>query len=178
MPRRPDLIWAMFVAGLIFLGVSLSHRGWCRDNTGAPPPNEKHGRAVAVVIAPQPLLLAAHQVTPGPSPWPEGSAAAGSICNSQRFRWLTGGFLGSLLCYYAYGYPLGQVWQEGLWPPGLLDLLVLAAFVYLVYQLYLRFKGGDQAATAEARPSFMRPDSGNPPPFAVREEAESRADRH
>jgi hypothetical protein len=161
----------MFVAGLIFLGVSLSHRGWCRDNTGAPTPIEKHGQAVAVVIPPQPLHLAAHQAPPGNPTRMEGSAATGSICNSQRFRWLTGGFLGSTLCYYAYGYPLSQVWQEGLWPTGLLDLLGLTALVYLVYRLYQRLKGGEQAAPAEARPSFMRPDSGNPPTLAVREEA-------
>ena len=170
MARRPDLTWAMFVAGLIFLGVSLSHRGWCRENTGVPTPIEKHAQAVAVVIPPQPPHLAAHQASPGNPTRPEGSAAARSICNSQRFRWLTGGFLGSTLCYYAYGYPLSQVWQEGLWPPGLLDLLGLAAFVYLVYRLHQRLKGGDQAP-AEARPSFMRPDSGDPPPIDVREEA-------
>ena len=148
MPRRPDLTWAMLVAGLIFLGMSLSHRGWCRENTGAPTSIEKSGQAVAVVSPTQPLHLAAHQVSPGNPTRPESSAAARSICSSQRFRWLTGGFLGSALCYYTYGYSLSQVWQESLWPPGPLDLLGLAAFVYMVFRLYQRLKEGDHTPAA------------------------------
>jgi len=83
----------------------------------------------------------------------------------------TGGFLGSLLCHYVYGYPLSYVWQEGLWPPGLLDILVLAALSYLGYTLYRRLAGKGQSAAMEAPPRFLRANSEAPPPLSIREEA-------
>ena len=169
MLRRPDRTCAMLVAGLIFLGVFLSHRGWCREGTAAPTRFEVAGKASAAI----PLLstqLAAHQGPPGYPTRPEAAAAQKSLCLSDSLRWLTGGFLGSLLCHYAYGYSLSSVWQEGLWPPGLLDLLVLTALVYLGYRLYLRLKRGDQPTELEA-PRFLRPNFGDPPPLTVREEA-------
>ena len=170
MPRRPDRTWAMLMAGLIFLGVFLSHRGWCREGTGAPTPFEEAGQARAAIPS-RAIQLAAHQSTPGNPSRPEGSASPNSFYQPLRFRWLTGGFLGSLLCYYAYGYPLSFVWQEGLWPPGLLDLLVLLALYYLGDRLYRRLRGGNQPVAAEAPPRFLRLNPAEPPPLTVREEA-------
>jgi predicted lipid-binding transport protein (Tim44 family) len=66
---------------------------------------------------------------------------------------------------------LSYVWQEGLWPPGLLDILVLAALSYLGYTLYRRLKGGDQPAALVEHPRFLRANNEAPPPLTVREEA-------
>jgi len=170
MPRRPDRAWAMLLAGLIFLGVFLSHRGWCREGTSAPTRFEEAGKAKSVTPF-QALQVAAHQVSPGSPTRPEGSAASASFCQPLRYRWFTGGFLGSLLCHYVYGYPLRSVWQEGLWPPGLLDLLILTALYYVGYCVYRRLWGGGQPAAAEAPPRFLRTDTGDPPPLNIREEA-------
>jgi predicted lipid-binding transport protein (Tim44 family) len=86
-------------------------------------------------------------------------------------NWLSKGVLGSLLCHSVYGYPLTYVWQEGLWPPGLLDILVLAAFSYLGYTLYRRFTAGGTSEVEVAPPKFFLPNNAAPPPLAVRETA-------
>ncbi len=167
MPRRPDLTRAMLLAGLISLVVFLSSQGWC---TGAPARLEEASPAPIRLssLAYQP---AAHQATPGHKTHPEGAAAANSFCSPLNLNSFTGGFLGSLLCHYVYGYPMSFVWEEGLWPPGLLDLLVLAALAYLGYTVYRRLTRGEQVPLAEAPPSFLRANHETPPPLTVREEA-------
>jgi predicted lipid-binding transport protein (Tim44 family) len=160
----------MLLAGLICLGVFLSNRGWCREGTGAPA--GLNGASQATVRASSSSFqLAAQQVPPGRQTRPKGSGALNPSSPLLSLAWFAGGFLGSLLCHYVYGYPLSSVCQEGLWPPGLLDLLVLAALSYLGYQLYRRLMGRNQASPMGARPRFLRSDSEAPPPLNVREEA-------
>jgi hypothetical protein len=130
MPRRPDLTRAMLLAGLICLGVFLSNRGWCREATGTPVRFEEVGQG-PVKLASLSYRFAAHQIPPNHHNPPEAAAPSNSFCSPVNLNSFTGGFIGSLLCHYVYGYPLSYVWQEGLWPPGLLDLLVLLAFAYL-----------------------------------------------
>jgi predicted lipid-binding transport protein (Tim44 family) len=170
MPRRPDLARAMLLAGLFCLGVFLSNRGWCREDMGAPVRYEEAGPA-PLRLSSLSYQLAAHQAPPGNKPRPEGSAAPNSFCFPLNLNSFTGGFLGSLLCHYVYGYPLRYVWEEGLWPPGLLDILVLAALAYLGYTLYRRLKRCDQATAVEMPPSFLRANHQTSPPLSVREEA-------
>jgi hypothetical protein len=160
----------MLLAGLIFLGVFLPHRGWCREDTGAParPEETRQARPASPAV---PFQVAANQALAGNPSRPENSGVLNSFCQPLRFRWLTGGLLSSLLCHYAYGYPLGSIWRDSLWPPGLLDLLVLVTLYYLGYRLYRRLKRGpEQAATAEP-PRFLRPRIESPPPLTIREEA-------
>jgi predicted lipid-binding transport protein (Tim44 family) len=170
MPRRPDLTRAMLLAGLICLGVFLSNPGWCREATGAPVRFEEVGQG-PVKLASLSYRFAAHQIPPNHHNPPEAAAPSNSFCSPVNLNSFTGGFIGSLLCHYVYGYPLSYVWQEGLWPPGLLDLLVLLAFAYLGYKLYRRLTDSDQAAAAEEAPKFLRTYNAAPPPLTVREEA-------
>jgi predicted lipid-binding transport protein (Tim44 family) len=170
MPRRPDLTKAILLAGLICLGVFLSSRGWCREGAGTPARFVEAGQVAPGISAPS-FQLAAHQASPGRQTRPEGSAALNLPNQPLNIKWLTGGFLGSLLCHYVYGYPLSYVWQEGLWPPGLLDILVLAALSYLGYTLYRRHTGGGHSAAVEPPPRFLWANNEAPPPFTVREEA-------
>jgi predicted lipid-binding transport protein (Tim44 family) len=170
MPRRPDLTKAMLLAGLICLGVFLSSRGWCRETTGAPARFDVAGQVASGTSSPF-FQLAAHQGKPGNQTRPQGAAVPNSFCSPLNVNWFTGGFLGSLLCHYVYGYPLSAVWQEGWWPPGLLDILVLIALSYLGWTLYRRLTGDGQSAAAEAPLKFLRAHNEVPPPITVREEA-------
>jgi predicted lipid-binding transport protein (Tim44 family) len=171
MLRRSALTKTIFLAGLICLGMILSHRGWCRETTGAPALRERASPTEAPVLS-QPILLAARQA-PAAASKPEGVSAQKSISHSGNYRWLTGGLLGSLLCYYSYGYPLSMAWEEGVWPPGLLDLLVLIALAYLGYRLYRRYGAANQSPGADPLPRFLRMNIADPPALAVREEAKS-----
>jgi predicted lipid-binding transport protein (Tim44 family) len=170
MPRRPDLIRAMLLAGLFCLGVFLSNRGWCREVTAAPLRFEEAGRA-PVRLSALSFQPAAHQVPPAHQTHTGSKPAPNAFCQPLNLSWFSGGFLGSLLCYYVYGYPLSYVWQEDLWPPGLLDILVLIALSYLGYKLYRKLTERDQAATAAETPKFLRANHEAPPPLSVREEA-------
>ena len=108
MARRPDFTWAMLVAGLIFLGVSLSHRDGAGRIPVRPHPLRSTARPSPSSSRPSrciwPRIRSRQAIPPGRRVLPPHASSA-----LQRFRWLTGGFLGSTLCYYAYGYPLSQV---------------------------------------------------------------------
>jgi hypothetical protein len=170
MPRRPDLTRAMLLAGLFCLGVFLSNRGWCREATGAPVRFEETGRA-PLRIASLSYQLAAHQIPPGHQSRPESTVAPKAFCQPLNANWFTGGFASSLLCHYVYGYPLSYVWEEGLWPPGLLDILVLMALSYLGYTFYRKFTASDGSAAVETSLRFLKANNAAPPPLTVREEA-------
>jgi predicted lipid-binding transport protein (Tim44 family) len=170
MPRRPDLIRAMLLAGLICLVVFLSNRGWCREGTGAPVRLEE-ARGAPVRLSSLSFRLAAHQVPSGHQTRPAGAAPSNAFYHPLNLSWFTGGFLGSLLCHYVYGYPLSYVWQEDFWPPGLLDILVLMTLSYLGYKLYRRLTESDQGAAAAEAPKFLRGNNVAPPPLTVKEEA-------
>jgi len=170
MPRRPDLVKAILWAGLICLGVFLSGWGWSRESPRTPVRLEEVTKAKST-SSPQSFHLAGRQASTGHQTRSEAPAAPTSASRSLSLRWLSGGFLGSVLCHYVYGYPLSHVWQEGPWPPGLLDILALAALCYLGYRLYLRLKRDDQPAEADPPPRFLRLEHEAPPPLSVTEEA-------
>lgn len=160
----------MLLAGLFCLGVFLSNRGWCQEGTGTLVHFEEAGRP-PVRFASLSHRFAARQAPPDHQTRPAGAATSDTFSHPLDLNWFTGGFLGSLLCHYVYGYPLSYVWQEGLWPLGLLDLLVLMAFAYLGYNLYRRLSESDQAALAAEPPKFLRAYNAAPPPLTVREGA-------
>jgi hypothetical protein len=160
----------MLLAGLFCLGVFLSNRGWCREATGAPVRFEETGRA-PLRIASLSYQLAARHIPPGHQNRPESTVASKSFCQPLNANWFTGGFVSSLLCHYVYGYPLSYVWEEGLWPPGLLDILVLMALSYLGYTFYRKFTASDGSAAVETSPRFLKANNAAPPPLTVREEA-------
>lgn len=168
---RPDLIKASLLAGLICLGVCLSGPGWSQGGAEAPIRLEKAGRVKSATPS-QSYILAARQVSPRSQARASGSdSPISSSSQLLNLHWLTGGLLGSLLCHYVFGYPLSHVWQEGLWPPGLLDILALAALYYLGYRLYRRLKGGETAAETGTPPGFLRLENEPPPPLSITEEA-------
>ncbi len=71
-----------------------------------------------------------------------------------------------------FGYPLGHVWQEGFWPPGLLDILVLAALGFGGYRGYRRLRKGGEDTEPLAKPRFLRTKQETPPTIQVREDAQ------
>ena len=169
MPRRPDLIKASVWAGLICLWVCLSGPAWSRE--GIPPPVRlATGQNFGSAVPSTSYELAAHQGKAKHLTQPPGLDSPPSSSESPILHWFSGGFLGSLLCYYVYGYPLSYVWQE-LWPPGLLDFVVLAALCYLGYCLHLRIRERQKPPEILAPPGFLRLGSGAPPPITVTEEA-------
>lgn len=170
MPRRPDLAKAILWAGLICLVVFVSGHVWGRENAGVPVRPDRAGKAGAAdslqsspLAGRQLAALSRARSSAAPAPAPAGQ--------SRLLHWLAGGFLGSLLCYYVFGYPLGHVWQEGLWPPGPLDVLALAGLCFLGYRYCQRLRGGRQAGEAVDLPRFLRPEHKAQPVLSVREEA-------
>ena len=170
MPRRPDRTWAMLLAGLICLGVSISEQGWSREGISASVHWEESGKGPSS-IASLSFQLASRQLSPEPPARPEGSSSAIFPKQSLGYHWLAGGFLGGLLCHYVYGYPWRYVCQEGLWPPGLLDILVLLALGCLGYRLFQRWRGGGQPPESDAPPRFLSLNRDTPPAITVREDA-------
>ncbi len=171
MPCRPDLTKASLLAGLICLGVCLSGPGWSREDAEAPVRLEEVSRVKSTTPS-KSYILAARQVSPRSQARTSGTASPASPSSQLlNLHWLTGGFLGSLLCHYVFGYPLSHVWQEGLWPPGLLDILALAALYYLGCRLYRRLTGGETPAETGAPPGFLRLENEAPPPLTITEEA-------
>jgi len=155
----------MLLAGLICLGAFLSHLGWCRWGISAPA-----RIADAGTIRPQgtfsPVQPAAHQVPAAPPIHPAEAAPK----SSASLSWISGGLLAPLLCHYLYGYPLSYVWQEGIWPPGLLDILAAVALVYLGYRQYRRLTALEQPPEVQVPPRFL-PMAPETPPLTIREEA-------
>lgn len=170
MPRRPTLCKTiLLLAGLICLGVFLSQRGWCRAGTAAPARFAASGKAASHILPPSSQPAALEALSKSQS---RGEAAfQKNLCQSPSFVWLSGGFLGNLLCHYVYGYPLTYVWQGGVWPPGLLDILAALTLGYLGYRLYRRLASQGRPFAGEAPPKFMRPVNDTPPPLTIREEA-------
>ena len=114
--------------------------------------------------------LAANKATPKPTQT-KAKVCPSSSGGSLILRWFCGGFLGSLLCYYVYGYSFSHVWQE-IWSPGLLDFLVLAAFCYLGYRVFLRLSQ-PRRSEPEMSPGFLRLGSAAPPPITISEAAKT-----
>jgi hypothetical protein len=169
MPRRPDLAKAILWAGLICLVVFLSGHVWGREIADVPVRPDHAGKAGATDIG-QSSHLAGRQLAALSRARPSAAAPAPTD-HSRLLHWLAGGFLGSLLCYYVFGYPLGHVWQEGLWPPGPLDVLALAGLCYFGYRYYQWFRGGEQTGEAIPPPRFLRPEQRAQAVLSVREEA-------
>jgi hypothetical protein len=169
MPRRPDLIKASVWAGLICLWVCLCGPAWSRDGSPAPVrlESDQHFGAAAHSTSYELVVqqVKAKHLTQSP-----GLESPPSSDHSPILHWFSGGFLGSLLCYYVFGYPLSYVWQE-VWPPGLLDFVVLATLCYLGYRIFLRIKERREPPEIEVPPGFLRWGSEVPPTITVTEEA-------
>lgn len=173
MPRRPDLIKAIFGAGLICLWVCLLNPAWSRAGMQAPVRLDQALNDGTTVPLPH-YKLTADKSSPLTSTPKKSSRSRGFVCppsfgGSSFLHWVSGGFLGSLICYYAYGYPLGYAWLE-IWPPGLLDLLVLAAICYFGYRIFLRLNRPEEQEV-EVQPGFLRLGAMNAAPLLVTEEA-------
>jgi predicted lipid-binding transport protein (Tim44 family) len=171
MPRRPDLIKASLWAGLICLWVCLCGPAWSRAGIPAPVRLAK-GQNFGATIPSTTYELVAPQVKAKHQTPPPGLDSPPSSSQPPILHWFSGGFLGSLLCYYVYGYPLSYVWQE-VWPPGLLDFVVLAAFCYLGYRIYLRIRERQKPPEVEAPPGFLRLGRASPSAITVTEEAKA-----
>ena len=169
MPRRADLIKASLWAGLICLCVCLFGLAWRQEGIPAPVRLDEAKKGELTI----PLThykLAASQLPSKNQTKPNSDAISSSASHPRILHWFSGGFLGSLLCYYVFGYPLSYVWQE-VWPPGLLDFLVLAALCYFGYRFYLRLRERRRSAKTEAPPGFLRVGKAPPPSITVTEEA-------
>mgnify|MGYP005840793973 CR=1 FL=1 len=168
MPRRPDLIKAVIGAGLICLWVCLLNPAWSRAGIQAPVRLDQAAHGGTTDAFPS-YRLTADPPVPSKATPTRGLVCPPSSSGSTILHWISGGFLGSLLCYYVYGYSLRYIWQE-VWPPGLLDFLGLAALCYLGYRFYLRL---NQPQKAEPRisPAFLRLGDSAAPSLTVTEEA-------
>jgi len=168
MPRRPDLIKAILGAGLICLWVCLLNPAGSRAGMQAPVRLDQALKDGTTVTVPDYRLTTDKPIPKNPT------ATRGPVCppaarGSTILRWISGGFLGSLLCYYVYGYPLAYVWQE-VWSPGLLDFLALVALFYLGYRVYLRLNRSEEPEL-EAPPGFLRLGKAATAPLLIAEEA-------
>jgi len=169
MPRRPDLIKASVWAGLICLWVCLFGPAWSREGIDVPVRLE-NGQNFGSAVPATTYELSVQQVKAKHLTQSSPLDSPPSSSQSPILYWFSGGFLGSLLCYYVYGYPLSYVWQE-VWPPGLLDFVVLAALCYLGYRLHLRIRERQKPPEIETPPGFLRLGREAPPPISITEEA-------
>jgi hypothetical protein len=173
MPCAPTHVQVSLLAGLICLCIALTGPGWGREAKGASPRSPDISRTWSQASL-TPLVLAAR---PGPAAAPSQSQGAASPSaypsQSTAVRLCTGGLLGPLLCHYVFGYRLSSLWLDRLWPPGLLDILVLAALGYLGYRLYGRWQERKKPAPVEMARKFVRSQNLTPPPVTITEEAKS-----
>jgi predicted lipid-binding transport protein (Tim44 family) len=170
MSRRPELTKAILWAGLICVLVFLSAQAWSRENAGIPVRPDKAARAEATGPF-QSFQVAGRQAAPGSRSRSAAPADTAPSGQSLILRWLTGGLLGSLFYHAVFGYPLSNIWQEGPWPPGPLDILALAGLGFLGYHWYKKLKGSGQPAETGKSPGFLRPEHKTQPMLSVREEA-------
>lgn len=175
MPRRPDLTKAILWAGLICLGVCLLGPLGSRAGRQAPVrlDQAQHDQAQqggATTAFPS-YKLAANQPFPKKSTQTSGFVCPPAASGSTILQWFSGGFLGSLLCYSVYGYPLRHVWQE-VWPPGFLDFLVVATLCYLGYRIYRRSRRA-QKPKVDVPPGFLGLRSADAPPLTITQGAKS-----
>lgn len=168
MPRRPDLTKAMLWAGLICLWVCLLGPTGSRAEMRAPVRAVQAENRGATVSSPSSRPAAQESSPQKPTP-SRHLVCPPSFGGSAILQWISGGFLGSFVCYYAYGYPLRYVWHE-VWPPGLLDLLMLVAFCFLGIRIYLKVSRPQQPET-KIQPGFLRLGSEAPPPISITEGA-------
>jgi len=175
MPRRPDLIKASLWAGLVCLSVCLTTPGWGRE--AGETFVLRREAADPVQTSPPSRLHLAQRSGSSSSSYPSLRSADSSSGSGRTlhllFRFLAGGVLGPILWHYTCGYPLRSSWQQGLGPPGLLDLLVAVALGFLGYRLY-RSRWEKDAEKPQVTPrGFLRPEHRAPPALTVQSEAES-----
>uniref|UniRef100_A0A7V4LCP8 Tim44-like domain-containing protein n=1 Tax=Desulfobacca acetoxidans TaxID=60893 RepID=A0A7V4LCP8_9BACT len=173
MPRRPDLSKASLCAGLICLILCLAvPEGTAAENPGVCRVEADRG-GQALPSQPLPLLLAQRTAPPGvPAPKSGGSGSSSRLMDFL-VRFVAGGILGPLLWYYVFSYPLALFWHQGLWPPGMLDLVVAFGVGHVGYRQYVRWR--ERKSTPEPAPTrgFLRPESQTPSPLLVAEEAQA-----
>ncbi|MGQ9689435.1 MAG: Tim44 domain-containing protein [Desulfobaccales bacterium] len=175
MPRRPDLAQAILGAGLIFLALFLAGHVWSRQDIRValvPIAAESAGPAGQDTSFP-PVRLATAPGDPATRTKAKTSAAPATSRRSILIHWLSGGFLGSLLYRYVFGYPLSDIWQEGPWPPGLLDFVTLLVLGFLGYWMCRRIKNGSHKVPDIQRPRFLQVKQEVPPAVSVSREAQS-----
>ena len=173
MPRRPDLVKASLCAGLICLLICLVVPGGTgAENLGVRRAGGDQG-VQAVVSHPPPLLLAQRTVPPSAPAPKSGASGSGNRLLDFLVRFVAGGVLGPLLWYYVFSYPLAFFWHQGLWPPGLLDLVVAFGAGHVGYRRYVRWREKQSAPEAATPRSFLRPESQAPSPLLVAEEAQA-----
>lgn len=173
MPRRPDLIKASLWAGLLCLSVSLTGPERVQGASPAPVPGPDLPKVGLQDLRP-PLLLVARPATPAN----QGASPRAATLTSRRglpgsYHYWVGGILAPRLCRYVFGYPVRSFGEEGLWPPGLLDILLAAACGFLGYRLVKRRRRGEVGEATTARRGFLRQEDRTPPPLQVAREAES-----
>jgi predicted lipid-binding transport protein (Tim44 family) len=172
MIRRPDLLKAVFVAGILWLvtvqpalprdqggtGASSSHRTYTAlANPGSASQSLQHPKSSFIH---QKETASAAAETPLP-PQP--------IHNLVRL--LAGGVLAGLLWSALFGYPYYSYLPDSPWPLGLLDLSAILAFFYLAY-LFLKSVSQNGRNRRPERPSFLDLINSGPARLTVREEAE------
>ncbi len=96
MPRRPDLVKASLLAGLVSLWVCLSVPGWTREGIDAPV-RLQAAEGSGAAIPSTSLQLVANRLTPKTQSQPQSTATHSPASQSFTLHWFSGGFLGSLL---------------------------------------------------------------------------------
>jgi len=119
------------------------------------------------------LLTAQPVPPPKKTPSPGTASLTSRLCQPGPYQFLAGGILSYLLCHYVFGYPLRSLGHDGLWPPGLLDILVLAACGYLGYRFFRRLRRSREAEPAPSSGRFLRQENPTPLSLTVAKEAES-----
>lgn len=164
MSHRPLWVGAILGAGLIVLWGALGG-----SSLGGPAPETFGGAGTPGSSGPglslpkqAALSFSGQSLKSGPAFTPRESSLA---------EWLGGGFLAPLGYRLARGYPLEDLWPQGLWPPGLLDLLALTLLGFLALRLSRRLKRPPPPEENLSRPRFWSASREGPVAVTVREEA-------
>lgn len=162
MGCRPNLIRAGVLAGLVCGFLCFS--GIWIEVLAAPGPKPEASSPKEAIPEPP--------ISP-PKKTLSSRPLSARFCQPAHYEFLAGGFLSSLLCHYVFGYPLRSLTENGLWPPGLLDLLALTAVCYVGYWMIRRLRRQPEDKPAPSPPAFLRQGEEVPPSLRVTKEAEA-----
>jgi predicted lipid-binding transport protein (Tim44 family) len=170
MVRRPHLLAAVVLAGLLWLGVFPAAPPWEQGCSAAPsalPNLLTSSAALAAEAKPPPPPASTTSPVTGAAP---AEAARNPLDNLIRF--LAGGLLAGVLWSALFGYPFSSYWPDRPSPLGLLDLSVLAVFCYLGYVAVKTALHRNHGPPAPSCPSFLRCRTAAPLTVTVAPEAE------